>query len=269
MKIIHGNQPRLFNDPPFSLEYFRSRVYDATKDFLMNSSSISNHMRLRFDFSVYPDRKFTFLQHLSADDLIFNNIEELVQFHTSQFLLHRLANIIKIPTTETDAAAIGEYKREFDIFLTQNYAEYEAMGIKPIQCYQLNMNSSECSMFICCYQNGNSITTQHIFYFVDVVEPVLPTYLISLPKDLSFSPFLHYMSQLTCVLPPYISQKKGPRHNWSVKGSPVPSEITFPPSSLSQQKAGPSALDLSDVPNTSDHQILNQRSPTDTDISFF
>jgi len=43
MQIFHGNRARSFNDSS-SFEDFRSCAPDAIKDFLMNSSGISNHM---------------------------------------------------------------------------------------------------------------------------------------------------------------------------------------------------------------------------------
>ena len=87
MQIFHGNRERLFNYSSFSFEDFRSCAHDAIKDFIMNSSGTSNRMRLRFGFSVYPDRRISFLQHFSANDLIFNNIEDLVKIFTSQYLI--------------------------------------------------------------------------------------------------------------------------------------------------------------------------------------
>jgi len=87
MQIFYGNRERLFNDSSFSFEDFRSCAHDAIKDFLMNSSGTSNRMRLRFGFLVYPDRIFSFLQHFSAIDLIFSNLEDLVKIFTSKYLI--------------------------------------------------------------------------------------------------------------------------------------------------------------------------------------
>ena len=88
MQIFHGNRERLFNYSSFSFEDFRSCAHDAIKDFIMNSSGTSNRMRLRFGFSVYPDRRISFLQHFSANDLIFNNIEDLVKIFTNIWSPH-------------------------------------------------------------------------------------------------------------------------------------------------------------------------------------
>ena len=105
MQIFHGNRERLFNYSSFSFEDFRSCAHDAIKDFIMNSSGTSNRMRLRFGFSVYPDRRISFLQHFSANDLIFNNIEDLVKIFTSQYL-------ISSPTDASSPPPVNPYFTE-------------------------------------------------------------------------------------------------------------------------------------------------------------